>query len=761
MRIPTHRAVRIGLPLTLALGAGTTAAEPFPADVPRLDVADGVQVLEVPQHTFEGVPIGPDGRLLDDFDGDGAPDYAFVVPRLPNESCPGIALVPSSINPSTDYARADLDSLPRIVDPLELDFATDTVVPGCNVNINTLSETGDVDGDGVRDFVVTSLDAGTVILERVVFTRLGGGAVDVTALDGGDGFTLRAAQWRGADSDVDGDGLVDPVIFGGDGERRGLRVLRGRSSWPAEIRYATPTDDEVLVEVDATENFAPTAVEVGDLDADGYDDLLLYTSVTAPGNPSGSGFTRDEGDAALIHGAPDLRVRAPSELELPGDPFIGACTSQPCFFAAAGDVDADGFDDLLASVQERIEPSDDQGLPRFRFADVVLYGGDARLTPKASLDGFDAGRRTRIVRTIGNPVELGGLGDLNGDGATDLFVGSDAVLLGTPGTRPATRALDELDGDDGFTYGTGITTSSLEGLDVNGDGLDDLVFGGRTYLPGRITDPTTPTTPAPAGPVAPDGLRATVYSATALELFWNRSQAFGLSYEVRRGDEVLGTTDGTSFYLDSTDARRAATYSVVAIDRDGQRSSPSTVTVGDGGGGGTLGDAPAAPSGVRATVYSATALELFWDRSQAFGLSYEVRRGDEVIGTTDGTSLFLGSTDARRAATYSVIAIDRDGRRSAASTVSVGGGASGGAPAAPSGVRAAVYSATALELFWNRPSTFGLSYEVRRGDRVVGTTDGTSLFLGSTDARRAATYSVIAIDRNGRRSAASTVAVGG
>jgi|GEM_PF-7059997 len=293
-------------------------------------------------------------------------------------------------------------------------------------------------------------------------------------------------------------------------------------------------------------------------------------------------------------------------------------------------------DDLYVSV---FSPGPDR--PMFPYKAVIVYGGADRLTPVGTLEDLPADRVSRLVDTAtGNFIQSPNsnsiegslsIGDLNGDGASDILLGARTVLLGTPGERPALRAIDELDGRNGFRFGTGITTATLQGLDVDGDTFDDLVFAGRNVLPGRQIDGNNPE-PPPPGVDAPTGFRVLVYSAGALELFWDRVPATALRYEVSRDGETVGTTDGTSLYLGATDARRAATYEVVAIAPDGRRSVASSVEVGTGG----TGDGPAAPSGVRVSAYSASALEVFWARASVPGLRYEIRRGDTVVGSNGG-----------------------------------------------------------------------------------------------------------------------------
>jgi len=62
------------------------------------------------------------------------------------------------------------------------------------------------------------------------------------------------------------------------------------------------------------------------------------------------------------------------------------------------------------------------------------------------------------------------------------------------------------------------------------------------------------------------------------------------------------------------------------------------------------------------------------------------------------------------------------------------------APAAPTGLRVSAYSASNGELFWTRPSTAGLRYEVRRNGTLVQTIDGVSYYAkglsGGLSARR-------------------------
>jgi len=166
---------------------------------------------------------------------------------------------------------------------------------------------------------------------------------------------------------------------------------------------------------------------------------------------------------------------------------------------------------------------------------------------------------------------------------------------------------------------------------------------------------------------APEGLRADVYSSTAAELFWQReATAPALRYEIRQDGNVVETTDGVSYFTDNLSPGIDYSFEVIAIDQQGQRSSPASIMLRTNGSSVSL----AAPAELRSTVYSSTAAELFWDRADMPGLLYEVRRDGEVIGMTNGISFFDTTLMGDTAYVYEVIALDGE-QRSEASTTSL------------------------------------------------------------------------------------------
>ncbi len=262
-------------------------------------------------------------------------------------------------------------------------------------------------------------------------------------------------------------------------------------------------------------------------------------------------------------------------------------------------------------------------------------------------------------------------------------------------------------------------------------------------------------------PTTPTGLVANVYGPTAGGIRWERSsddRGAVRGYEIARNGVVLEERDALSLVERDLAPGTTYRYGITAIDGAGQRSGTATVSLTTPGG---APPAPglAAPSGLRGDVYSSTAVELFWSRSPTFGLRYEIVRDGEVVATTDGTSHFDTGLTGGTAYTYEVVAIDRDGRRSSPSTVELttAGRPSADGPDALTGLRADVYSSTAAELFWSRPTGVALRYEVVRDGAVLATTDGTSYFDDALAGGTTYTYEVVAIDRDGRRSSPSTV----
>lgn len=273
-----------------------------------------------------------------------------------------------------------------------------------------------------------------------------------------------------------------------------------------------------------------------------------------------------------------------------------------------------------------------------------------------------------------------------------------------------------------------------------------------------LTLPVNAQSAAITEPVAPpSSVVAQRYSDTAAEIFWARPATFGLHYEISRDGALLSNTDGVSYYDPSLSANSAPTYSIVAIDRQGNRSLPSTVTVPTRD---TGSETLAPPANVTARRYSDSAAEIFWSRSPSFGLRYEVSRDGTLLNTISGISYYDSALAANSSPTYTIIAIDRQGRRSSPSSITVPThNASSDTLAAPAGVVGQRYSGTAAEIFWDRPATFGLSYEISRDGTLLGNTDGVSYYDDTLNQGEAATFTIVAIDRQGRRSAASSVTI--
>ena len=93
------------------------------------------------------------------------------------------------------------------------------------------------------------------------------------------------------------------------------------------------------------------------------------------------------------------------------------------------------------------------------------------------------------------------LGDLNGDGKTDLAFSNTtsntlSVLLNTMPTRSSTPSFASQQ-----TFATGTNPDSVAVRDVNGDGLPDLIMPTRAATRSRCS--LTPRQPAPARPPLP------------------------------------------------------------------------------------------------------------------------------------------------------------------------------------------------------------------------------------------------------------------
>lgn len=336
--------------------------------------------------------------------------------------------------------------------------------PGDNLGIDTMSA-GDVNGDGYADILVGALTNGS-----------GNGYANLYL--GGPGLTTPGTTaWSHADpivgsnfgrtvsaGDTNGDGLTD-LIVGAYATPAGgtVEVYFGAGDPPHYQPTWSPVGEH------AGSSFGSRMALVGDVNGDGHDDAVVgavgyaATSVCSPST---------QGKAYLYFGQP-LGLSGTSTWSVSGGIGGNGCRLASAL-SGAGDVDGDGYADILLGADAgagqallfRGSPSGPSSVPAWSFA------GES---PSDAL-----GR------------SLAGVGDVNGDGYSDIVVAAPArdssrgrvyLFLGGngPGSVPDAIADGEAVGD---RFGSWVAGAG----DVNRDGYADVVIGasGRNADLGRV-----------------------------------------------------------------------------------------------------------------------------------------------------------------------------------------------------------------------------------------------------------------------------------
>ena len=388
----------------------------------------------------------------------------------------------------------------------------------------SLSSAGDVNGDGLDDIIVgahrSDLGGYEAGASYIIFGQEGGNPVELSALEssGSNGFVIigdtvsqNAALSVSGAGDINGDGFADLIIgapvSSPNGKWSGSSyIVYGKNDteiiYLSEIEKEDNTSGFIIKGLNEGDFFGHTVSDAGDVNGDGLDDLII-------GAPTADPNGLNSGTTYVVYGRQNLDgLQLGSSIDLTqivagtgGFSLNGPTNEVQSGYAVsgAGDVNGDGYDDLIIGAPYADTNGSDSGTV------FVIFGSAENTSVELSdliIDGDTTPENGFVINGI-SPGDMSGYsvssaGDVNGDGLDDLVIGapgeatngemsgSSFVVFGKTDTEPVELSKIKANTSEipaGFIInGANIFDSAGQSSvsnagDVNGDGLDDLIVG--------------------------------------------------------------------------------------------------------------------------------------------------------------------------------------------------------------------------------------------------------------------------------------------
>ncbi|NBB14526.1 hypothetical protein GVN21_04025 [Caulobacter sp. SLTY] len=420
--------------------------------------------------------LGTDITSLGDINGDGRDDLLVTQPYLElNGQTWGSAFVL--------YGQEDFEGT-QYIGALTAEQGFEINIPLPSRGFMNVAGVGDVNGDGVGDFAVgveqTSTDF--VSFNGATFIVYGGQAfgtsLDVGSLTAAQGVRINGAtnyEYSGiavsSAGDINGDGVDDLFIGAKAGTTSGYAGFvyvvygsEGGLGGDLDLGTLNAAQGFRIQGVSGGDALGSSVASLGDVNGDGIDDFVLRAAYgEAGGNNGGAAyvvFGRADGFAggvnlATLDGSNGFAIGAAADGHRLGEQL-----------ASAGDINGDGLADILVAAPNFG--------PTYGGAVYVIYGSESfssGVLNVSSLNGVNGFAMTGSWSTGRGGMAVG---DINGDGIDDIFVGATSAL------GRAYVVYGRFEAPIVETGGAGV--DSLTGADLDdrlsGGGGDDILDGG-------------------------------------------------------------------------------------------------------------------------------------------------------------------------------------------------------------------------------------------------------------------------------------------